>query len=63
MKTITKDQFVGVLNEAGITDEQKRRLHAVFESRHPQAHEAFLQWLGLPENEIRSIRDHARNPV
>ncbi len=63
MKTITKDQFVGVLNEAGITDDQKRRLHAAFESRHPQAHEAFIQWLGLQADEVRSIRDHSRKPA
>ena len=60
MKTITKDQFVAVLNDAGITDEQKHRLHAVFEARHPEAHESFLQWLALPADEVRSIRTSAR---
>lgn len=60
MKTITKDQFVSLLNEAGITDAQKHRLHSAFEARHPQAHEAFLQWLGIPPAEIRAIREGAR---
>jgi len=62
MKTITKDQFVAVLNEAGITDAQKHRLHAAFEARHPQAHEAFLQWLGIPPVEIQAVRESARKP-
>jgi len=62
MKTITKDQFVAVLNAAGITDAQKHRLHAVFEARHPQAHEAFLQWLGIPSVEIQAVRESARKP-
>jgi hypothetical protein len=60
MKNITKDQFVTVLNDAGITDAQKHRLHAAFEARHPLAHEAFLQWLGIPAAEIRTIREHSR---
>ena len=60
MKTITKDQFVAVLNVAGITDEQKHRLHAVFEARYPEAHESFLQWLSLPVDAVRSIREKSR---
>jgi hypothetical protein len=60
MNTVTKDQFVAILNEAGITDAQKHRLHAVFEARHPDAHESFLQWLSLPAGEVRSIREGAR---
>lgn len=60
MKTITKDQFVAILNEADITDAQKHKLHVLFETRHPEAHEAFLQWLGLPPEAVRSIREQAR---
>ena len=63
MKTITKDQFVALLNEAGIIDEQKHRLHVQFEIRHLQAHEAFLQWLGLPADAIRAIRENSRKPA
>jgi len=62
MKTITKDQFVAVLNAAGITDAQKHRLHAEFEARHPQAHEAFLQWLGIAPAEVRATRERSRKP-
>lgn len=60
MKTITKDQFVAVLNAAGITDDQKHQLHAAFEARHPYAHEAFLQWLGIRPAEIRTIRERSQ---
>jgi hypothetical protein len=62
MKTITKDQFVSILNDAGITDVQKHKLHGLFEARYPQGHEAFLQWLGLPPDEIRAIREKSRQP-
>ena len=59
MKKITKDQFVALLNDAGVTDAQKHKLHALFEARHPEAHEAFLQWLGVPPEDIRNIRAHS----
>lgn len=60
MKTVTKDQFVSMLDAAGIADAQKQRLHAEFEKRHPQAHQAFLEWLGVSAQEITAIREHAR---
>lgn len=60
MKNITKDQFVALLNEAGVTDPQKQRLHALFEQRHPDAHQGFLEFLGLPPAEIRKIREGSR---
>ncbi len=60
MKTITKDQFVAVLNEAGVTEEQKARLHAVFEKRYPDAHQSFLEFLGLPADTVRDIRTRSR---
>jgi len=62
MKTITKDQFVSILNDAGITEVQKHKLHELFEARHPQGHEVFLQWLGVPADEIRAIRKKSRQP-
>lgn len=60
MKTITKQQFVAVLDEAGITDAQKHKLHEVFEARFPDAHENFLSYLGIPATEIAEIRRRSR---
>jgi hypothetical protein len=61
MKNITKDQFVALLNEAGVTDPQKHRLHALFEKRHPDAHQNFLEYLGLTAQTIQEIRGQSRN--
>ena len=61
MPAITKDQFVAVLDEAGVTEEQKRHFHAAFEKQHPQAHQAFLEWLGLSAAEVAKIREHSRS--
>jgi len=60
MKKITKDQFVALLNEAGVSDSQKQRLHALFEQRHPDAHQSFLEFLGLTGEAIQEIRTHSR---
>lgn len=60
MKTITKDQFVALLDECGVTEQQKQKLHALFEKRHPDAHQGFLQYLGVPAGEIPQIREWAR---
>jgi hypothetical protein len=59
MKKITKDQFVALLTDAGVSDSQKQRLHALFEQRHPDAHQSFLEFLGLPANAIKEIRDRS----
>lgn len=61
MKTITKDEFVAVLNEAGITDAQKQKLHAAFEQRHPDAHQSFLEYLGLSAEQVARIRTGSRH--
>lgn len=60
MSSFSKEQFVTVLNDAGITDEQKRGLHVAFEKRYPQAHQSFLEWLSLSADEIRQVRAGSR---
>lgn len=61
MKQITKDQFVGLLDSAGVTDQQKHQFHSAFEQRHPEAHADFLAWLGIPPAEIERIRAWSRH--
>lgn len=59
MNKITKDQFVALLTDAGVVDSQKQRLHALFEQRHPGAHQSFLEFLGLPGSAIKEIREQS----
>jgi hypothetical protein len=61
MKNVTKDQFVTLLNEAGISDAQKAQLHAAFEKRYPEAHQSFLEFLGVPAETVRDIRSKSRS--
>jgi phytoene dehydrogenase-like protein len=44
----------------GSVPPDRRQLHVAFEKRHPQAHQAFLKWLGLPAEAVRHIREHGR---
>lgn len=60
MKNVTKEQFIAVLDDAGVTDDQKARLHAAFEKRYPEAHQSFLEMLGLPADAIRDLRARSR---
>jgi hypothetical protein len=60
MKNVTKDQFITVLDDAGVTEAQKARLHAAFEKRYPDAHQSFLEMLGFPAEAIRDIRVRSR---
>lgn len=57
---VTKDQFVALLRDSGITDAQMHSLHRHFEQRHPEAHEAFLRSLQLGDAEVSRIREHSR---
>ena len=60
MKPVIKEQFIAVLADAGITEEQKARLHAAFEKRYPEAHQRFLEFLGFPAEAVRDIRAASR---
>jgi hypothetical protein len=57
---VTKDQFVALLRECGITEAQMQSLHRLFEKRHPEAHEAFLRALQLDDETVSSIRQKSR---
>lgn len=57
---MTKDKMVDVLRETGMSKEQMERLHRVFETKYPDDHQAFLEWLGLPATEVNEIRRQSR---
>jgi hypothetical protein len=53
---VTVDQWVEMFRFVGLDDEAMHRWHAEFERRHPEGHQGFLEWLGLPKDRIASIR-------
>ena len=57
-----KDAWVEMFRAVGLDDATMHRWHHEFETQWPEAHEAFLVWLGVPEADIVRIRDAARQP-
>lgn len=57
---LTKDEWVAMFQQAGLTEEMMHRWHQVFEQNHPEAHQAFLEGLQIPAQEITRIRNNAK---
>ena len=57
---ITKDKWVSIMEAAGFTEQDMHRWHAEFEKSAPEEHQEFLQFLHIPPDEIRSIREWSR---
>jgi hypothetical protein len=53
---VTVKEWVSMFKEIGLDDSTRMQWHRIFETRHPEAHQGFLQWLGLPPDEIQRIR-------
>jgi hypothetical protein len=51
------NDWVAMFREVGLDDPAMHRWHAVFEDRAPDAHQSFLEWLHVPDPEIRRIRE------
>lgn len=59
-RSLDKDQWVAILRATGLTDDDMQRWHVEFERLSPEAHQDFLESLGLPDDELTSIRRWAR---
>jgi len=56
-RVVTKEQWIQYLRKAGLDEAGMNRWHAEFETSSPEAHQDFLESLGLPADEIRVIRE------
>lgn len=57
---MTKSQWIELFRELGLDDANMLQWHRLFEQRYPAQHQAFLQWLQIPTEEIEQIRQHSR---
>ena len=55
-RLMDKPRWIALLRAAGMDDAEMRRWHVEFERQSPEAHQDFLESLGLPAAEIRQIR-------
>jgi DNA-binding transcriptional MerR regulator len=59
-KMMTKEKWVSIMKASGFNEDDMHRWHSEFERMAPEEHREFLQFLHIPEDEIRSIRDWSR---
>ena len=51
-----KDKWVLLFKEIGLDEATMVKWHREFESRYPDGHQSFLEWLNIPSDEIGRIR-------
>jgi DNA-binding transcriptional MerR regulator len=54
---VTKEKWVEVMRKAGFSEEDMHRWHREFERSAPDEHQEFLEFLHIPDSEIRAIRE------
>ncbi|MBX3026501.1 hypothetical protein KF840_16455 [bacterium] len=54
------DDWCAMLREVGLSEADMKRWHAIFEARHPDGHQHFLEWLGLAPENIQRVRRDSR---
>ncbi len=62
-KPMTKEKWVSIMKAAGFSAEDMQRWHREFERAAPEEHREFLQYLHIPDQEIREIREWSRKAV
>jgi MerR family transcriptional regulator, thiopeptide resistance regulator len=60
VRNMDREKWVRLLRASGFTDEDLGRWHRDFERTDPAYHQRFLEFLGLPADEIPIIRAHSR---
>jgi hypothetical protein len=56
---VSVGEWVKRFRDIGLDDAAMKRWHRLFETENPEGHQAFLEWLGLPEEKIEQIRHDA----
>ena len=55
-EAINKEKWVLLFREIGLDEATMAQWHHAFETRYPDGHQSFLEWLGIPGDEITRIR-------
>ena len=53
---VNVEEWVAMFEAIGLDEARMHQWHKLFETRHPEAHQGFLEWLGLDREEIDRIR-------
>jgi DNA-binding transcriptional MerR regulator len=60
MNVINKKRWVEIMQAAGLNEQDMHNWHIQFEAMEPDAHQEFLQSLGIEPAEIKKIREYSR---
>jgi MerR family transcriptional regulator, thiopeptide resistance regulator len=60
VEMISKDRWVEIMRAAGLKDQDMHNWHVQFEKMEPEAHQEFLESLGIKPTEIAKIREWSR---
>jgi DNA-binding transcriptional MerR regulator len=60
VRNMDRERWVRLLRASGFTDEDLGRWHRDFERTDPSYHQRFLEFLGLPPDEISFVRTESR---
>ena len=56
IQTMNKENWIKLFRAIGLDDQTMTQWHKEFEKNYPAGHQSFLEWLGIAEDEIKSIR-------
>ena len=59
-RIITKEKWVHLLQATGLDENDIKNWHIEFENMSPEAHQDFLESLGITNEEIKSIREFSQ---
>ncbi len=59
-RIVTKEKWVTILEAAGLDEEGMKNWHIEFEKNAPEAHQDFLESIGIIESEIATIREWSK---
>jgi DNA-binding transcriptional MerR regulator len=57
---VTKEKWISIMKAAGFSPADMNRWHSEFEKMAPQEHQEFLEFLHIPADEIKLIREESR---
>jgi len=60
VEMIGKERWVEIMRAAGLNDQDMQNWHIQFEKMEPEAHQEFLESLGIKAAEIKKIREWSR---
>lgn len=59
-RVMTKERWVDLLRQCGFSEADMHRWHVTFEAHSPEAHQDFLESLGIDPAQVDSIREYSR---